>query len=63
MNRIDAVRRGALVVTLAVGASLSTAAPTAKNKVIADTAGKWVKYNKKSCKYVPIKSRLEVHRE
>jgi ABC-type sugar transport system substrate-binding protein len=41
---------------LAVGASIGTAA-TPKNTVVAATAGKWVKYDKKSCKYVPVKSK------
>ena len=55
-NRITLVT-AALVVALAVGASLGTAAPNASSgTVVADTAGKWVKFDTKSCKYVPTKS-------
>lgn len=55
LNRITPF--GVIVLAaLAVGASLSTAA-TGKNTVVADTAGKWVKFNMNSCKYVSVKSR------
>jgi ABC-type sugar transport system substrate-binding protein len=44
------------VVVVMIGASIASAAAGPSGTVVADTAGKWVKYNSKSCKYVPAKS-------
>jgi ABC-type sugar transport system substrate-binding protein len=44
------------VTALAVGASIGTAA-TPKNTMVAATAGKWVKYDQSTCKFVPVKSK------
>ena len=55
VNRITIVTV-VMVVALGTGASLATAGPVAKNTVIADTSGKWVKFNQKTCKYAATKS-------
>jgi ribose transport system substrate-binding protein len=60
MKRLN-VRRIAIAVAvpvtaLGVGASIGTAA-TPKNTMVAATTGKWVKYNKSTCKYVSVKSK------
>jgi len=58
MNRrsgLAALAGLALVAGLAIAATVS-AAPNAGGTMVADTSGKWVKYNSKICKYVPTKS-------